>query len=187
ELTDEELELIRAFTLKTEDHLSNRTFERMRYTFKGNSVGTLKAVKSRIQWLAKFKPVAYDCCIKSCCCFVGPLANDDKCAYCGEARWDENGKARKRFNYMPIIPRLSNAFRNVGMVQKMQYRGEFTRSEESIHDVFDSASYAKLTTEHVTIPGEPPLPHKYFQDSRDIALGLSTDGFSPFKRRKHTC
>ncbi|KAF5342763.1 hypothetical protein D9758_017036 [Tetrapyrgos nigripes] len=28
------------------------------------------------------------------------------------------------------------------------------------------------------------LRHKYFEDSRDIALGLTTDGFAPHKRRK---
>jgi len=28
--------------------------------------------------------------------------------------------------------------------------------------------------------------HKYFDDECDIALGLSTDGFTPFKQRKNT-
>ena len=30
------------------------------------------------------------------------------------------------------------------------------------------------------------LPHKYFGDIRDIALGLSADGFAPFRRRTKT-
>jgi len=30
------------------------------------------------------------------------------------------------------------------------------------------------------------LPHNYFLDQRDIALGFATDGFAPFKKRKHT-
>ncbi|QRV84668.1 Transposase family tnp2 [Ceratobasidium sp. AG-Ba] len=38
----------------------------------------------------------------------------------------------------------------------------------------------------VTEPGDP-LPHRYFSSPTDIALGLSTDGFGPFKSRKQTC
>jgi hypothetical protein len=29
-------------------------------------------------------------------------------------------------------------------------------------------------------------PHRYFSDHRDIALGLSLDGFAPFKRRSNS-
>ena len=37
----------------------------------------------------------------------------------------------------------------------------------------------------MTIDNEE-LPHYFFSDARDIALGLSTDGFAPFKRKKQT-
>ena len=30
------------------------------------------------------------------------------------------------------------------------------------------------------------MSHEYFSGPRDIALGLSTDGFAPFKRHKST-
>lgn len=35
--------------------------------------------------------------------------------------------------------------------------------------------------------GGNPIGHKFFSQPTDLALGLSTDGFGPFKRRKHTC
>ena len=36
-------------------------------------------------------------------------------------------------------------------------------------------------------PAVRTIPFFYFSDERDIALGLSTDGFAPFKRRDKTC
>jgi hypothetical protein len=53
-------------------------------------------------------------------------------------------------------------------------------------DVFDSKNYSTLRERFVTVNGVR-MPYKFFSDLRDIALGLSTDGFSPFKRRKKTC
>lgn len=52
-------------------------------------------------------------------------------------------------------------------------------------DVFDSGNYRTLQSRNVTL-GAQQQTHKFFGDSRDIALGLSTDGFAPFKRRKKT-
>ena len=75
----------------------------------------------------------------------------------------------------------------------MQYRAEFVsgkaeiRSEPGIvKDVYDGEEYRRLVNEKVVV-GEQCFNHQYFEDTRDVALGLSTDGFGPFKRRKHTC
>jgi len=55
-----------------------------------------------------------------------------------------------------------------------------------ISDVFDSTHYINLRRKKVVIDGKE-LPHQYFQDPHDVALGLSTDGFAPFRNRKSTC
>lgn len=49
----------------------------------------------------------------------------------------------------------------------------------------DSQHYRSLLEKKVKV-GDKELPHRYFQDPRDVALGLSTDGFAPFKRRSKT-
>jgi hypothetical protein len=69
----------------------------------------------------------------------------------------------------------------------MKYRGyEHIYEPDKISDVFDGAHYAGLCRKRVIINGKE-LPHLYFQDPRDVALGLSTDGFAPFKHRTTTC
>ena len=52
-------------------------------------------------------------------------------------------------------------------------------------DIFDGLHYRSLLTERVVV-GDRMLPHKYFSDHRDIALGFATDGFTPFKKQKQT-
>lgn len=55
-----------------------------------------------------------------------------------------------------------------------------------INDIFDGSHYRSLRDTAVTVNGKV-YAHRFFGDSRDIALGFSTDGFTPFKRGKQTC
>jgi hypothetical protein len=65
------------------------------------------------------------------------------------------------------------------------------RANEHVHipgrttDIFDSTHFRSLLGKRVVINGQE-VPYTYFSDSRDIALGLATDGFGPFKHRKST-
>ena len=54
-----------------------------------------------------------------------------------------------------------------------------------VKDLFDGELYQNLCSQHIVVDGNT-LPHKHFEDAQDIALGLSTDGFSPFKCRSST-
>ena len=67
------------------------------------------------------------------------------------------------------------------MIKWMQYRGEFISDPNIIKDLFDSENYQCLKEEYVMIGGVPQA-HKFFSDGWDIVLGLSLDGFCPFKR-----
>jgi hypothetical protein len=68
---------------------------------------------------------------------------------------------------------------------EMAYRAEFEHVPGRVSDVFASKWYRLLLRTFVVISGQQ-LPHWFFSDPRDIALGLSTDGFGPFKSRSHT-
>jgi hypothetical protein len=68
----------------------------------------------------------------------------------------------------------------------MKYRGhEHEHTPGTTKDVFDGEHYHKLRNKHVELNGKT-YPHNYFEDPRNLALGLSTDGFAPFKKRKST-
>lgn len=68
----------------------------------------------------------------------------------------------------------------------MMYRRDYHHNPDSNCDVFDGWVYRQLLDKYVALDGKE-LRHRYFSDPRDIALGFSTDGFCPFRRRKSTC
>ena len=74
---------------------------------------------------------------------------------------------------------------NLSSAKKMQHRSKHQHTPTKITDIFDGAHYCLLLETLVTI-GDEELPRWFFSDPRDIALGFSTDGFGPFKRRNKT-
>ena len=168
-----------------EDNLSDRTFNRLSKAFPDSTLDSLKMVKKRVRFLSGFQTVRYSCCINSCVCYVGPYEDLTECPNCKEARFKANGKSRKYYDYIPLIPRLQAMSANSKHAEKMRYRANHVHEPEVIKDVFDGSHYQSLLA--TIVPGDEDIPFFYFSDERDIALGLSTDGFAPFKRRNKTC
>ena len=185
-MTDDDMAFLRQFAFKVDTHITNAAFDKLKYVFPGAGVSSLKVMKARAAFLAAFKPVPYHCCINSCCCFVGPHKDCQKCPYFNEPHYNNSGKPQKQFTYSPIIPRLVALLRNPEYAKQMQYRGEHKPNSEEMSDIFDSVTYIAQLSENIVVDGRT-LPHKFFEDLRDVALGLSTDGFAPFHRCKHTC
>jgi hypothetical protein len=52
-------------------------------------------------------------------------------------------------------------------------------------DIFNGLHYRLLLRKRVVV-GDQSLPHNYFSDHHDIALGFATDSFALFKKQKHT-
>jgi len=143
-------------------------------------------IRSRITFLSGIKPEIYDCCPNSCCCYTGSLRDLRECPYCNQPRYRADGKSRKKFSYIPLIPRLVAFAGNQSMATKMQYRDrDHKHMPGTKTDVFDGRNYQSLRRQGIELRGQR-LDRKYFADGRDVALGLSTDGFAPFKRRKNT-
>jgi hypothetical protein len=67
----------------------------------------------------------------------------------------------------------------------MLHRAKHKHVPGIISDVYDSENYRELLAKEVVLDGQS-LGHPFFHDDRDVALGLATDGFSPFKNRRVT-
>lgn len=185
-VTEADMSLLRAYTLKVEEHLTDKVFDRFRFAFKESNLNSVKSSKHRIAFLSGFEPVRYDCCTNSCVCYTGVYADRNTCPKCNEPRYNTCGKPRKQFTYIPLIPRLRAAAANPTYASRMQYRSQgHTHIPDQITDIFDGHHYCQLKNQQITI-NDQSLPAWYFRDPRDIALGLSTDGFGPFKRRTQT-
>jgi hypothetical protein len=142
--------------------------------------------------LSGFRGHNIHCCINSCIAYTGVYQPLNECPHCGEARYKS---ARNHcvqcvpcriFFYLPIIPWLCNLFRDSLMARKLHYRAERPANTNIIHNIFDGTHYASLQGKHVAVGGDV-LGHRYFSQPTDIALGLSSDGFGPFKSCKQSC
>jgi hypothetical protein len=70
-----------------------------------------------------------------------------------------------------------------GPATDMGYRTAFKRDKDGTSDVFDGKHYRRLRKTPVTVNGAH-LPHKFFDGPQDVAMGLATDGFAPYKKKK---
>ncbi|KAJ7211462.1 hypothetical protein C8J57DRAFT_985051, partial [Mycena rebaudengoi] len=186
-LTDKALDAIRAHNLKVNIDLGSRAYKKTARAFPQlRDLPSLYELQSQIAFLSGIKPTKYDCCTQSCCCFVGPYTDLDKCPYCDQPRFDSRGRPRATFDYLPLIPRLKAFFMDKNLCEELSYRAKYKSRSDTISDIFDSLEYRRLLDRHVRVEDQIFL-HRYFDQDSDIAIGLSTDGVCPFKNRKSTC
>jgi hypothetical protein len=148
-------------------------------------VPLLRDCRRRVTELAGFDALKFDCCFNSCICYAPDEYQElDKCPYCSENRYDVNGKPRKQFSALPLIPILLALVEAERPAADMGYRAAFEKDKDGVSDVFDGKQYRRMRKKFVTVNGRL-LKHKFFDGPRDIAIGLSTDGFSPLKKKKN--
>lgn len=189
-LNEAELKDIRAFNYFVMQGTTREAYEALRSAFPElEDISSIYLAQKTVARLSGLSPKYVDCCVNSCCCYAGKYEMLERCPFpdCNESRYDENEQPRRQFQYLPITPRLIAMFLDKATAERMNYRHQHneTRDNEKVTDVFDGTLYQKLCKQQVTVNGKT-LSHRYFSDHRDIALGLSLDGFAPFKRRSNS-
>jgi hypothetical protein len=181
------MEMLRIFSLQVQEHLTRSTLEKLPYVFPDRSIPSWKVILTRVYFLAGIKCKFVDCCVNSCMAFTGPRASLARCLHCKkrEPRYNAAGKPRKRWCYIPLIPRLKTFLSSSAMADQMLHRDRHVHEPDRMKDVYDSAHFRSLLRQLVVSRGKR-YKHRYFSDRRDVALGLSSDGFAPFKRRTKT-
>jgi hypothetical protein len=137
----------------------------------------------RLRVLSGLELCLYDCCVNSCVCFLGKYRDLQACPFCNEARYTAAGKVQHFFRYTPLIPQLQALFQCPKMVADLWYRlrAERVYDPNVIQDVFYGDNYCSLRGTQVS----PDSEYQAFSHPNDLALGLSTDGFTLFKQRRH--
>ena len=114
-----------------------------------------KYVADRIlESASELSPEIYDCCVGSCVCFVGEFENHTNCPICEEPRYDQRKKARNRFRYIPIIPRLQAIFKDPKLIELMLHRVRHDSDPNIIEDVLDGGVIQRLLNTYVKIDGK---------------------------------
>ena len=188
-LSEADMDDICAFSLHITENSTNRAYEHLRHSFIHKlKLRSLYRTQKRIAALSGVKPNMVDRCHKGCCCYTGKFASLDVCPYCKEPQFSSPGVPKKKFQYLRIKPMLDAMFRDEHVTKLMAYRHEYTSNQcdnDIIGDVFDGSIYKNLCDQNVVVDSQK-LQHKYFSHHRDVALGLSLDGFTIFNRRKNS-
>ncbi|KAB5591793.1 hypothetical protein CTheo_4785 [Ceratobasidium theobromae] len=189
-LGPENLAHIKTFHFFIQNKPSVDAYEDIRSTFVHRDSRTplpsLKSIRQRMLALSAIKPIDFDCCKNSCVCYTGYMADLDQCPHCNVPRLNPTGRPWSTFSYIPLIPQLRALYRNKKTCESLMYRANYKGNNEKIEDVFDGDRYKELREKYVTIDGEEQT-YRFFEDDREIALGLSVDGMCPFKKRKNSC
>ncbi|KAJ1310651.1 hypothetical protein OPQ81_009180 [Rhizoctonia solani] len=193
-LTGEDMKAVRGFNYKVETNITARAYDKLPRAFP-DELGDLPknyVLRSRMARLSGIKGIRIDCCVNSCMAFTDPFDTLDYCQFCQEDRYrpcndpDAPRVARKYFQYVPIIPRLINMYLHPNTAEELAYRSTYKHNPLLIHDIFDGTHYRRLLRSRVVVEGTT-LRHNFFSLPTDLALGLSSDGFGPFKSRKQSC
>jgi len=187
-ILDHDMDILYPFAMKLRNNLTTASFDEMLHTFSKAGMVTLTKMQSHVWYLFCFAPIQFACCINSCVCFTGLHTNLDRCLKCKTSHLDKSGQARQTFSYMPLIPCLCALMSNRTYAAHLQYCADKhakTHIPGITMDIFDGQHYCLLLGEHVVV-GDQYLAHHYFSDHCDIVLGFATNGFTPFKKWKHT-
>ncbi|KAJ1306455.1 hypothetical protein OPQ81_007458 [Rhizoctonia solani] len=184
-ITTQDRNTLRLLATRLRTHFSRQTWDDLRNV----ACHELKIPSEFVAWrrlriLSGLETRAYDCCVNSCCCFLGRYKDFTSCPFCKEARFKSHGVARRHFHYTPLIPQLCGLFQDASMTEKLGYRvlAEQKHQPGKIVDVFDSEHYRSLRATVL----DPTTGYQFFDNPQDIALGLATDGVTLFKRRSET-
>jgi len=124
-----------------------------------------------------------DACENNCMLFWKEHENDTHCMHCNASRYVEvvsdDGEqvttkvSVKQLWYMPITPRLKRLYLSQETAKQMRWHSEGKRESEDkdimVHPS-DGAAWQALDR----------FDPEFAKDSRNVRLGLSTDGFTPF-------
>lgn len=178
---------IRGFNFKVKTDLGDTAYGYLPQAFPELSdLESIYRLQRRMTFLSGLTPERYDCCRNSCICYTGRHDSLRNCPFCDLPRFDSSGRPFPFFQYLPLIPRLRAIFENRKESEEMDYRSKYKHVPGMSSDVFDGKHYRRLKKTRVVINQEV-LPQRFFEGETDVAMGLSTDGFGPFKKRKQTC
>ncbi|KAF8599809.1 hypothetical protein BDV93DRAFT_448691 [Ceratobasidium sp. AG-I] len=196
DIPDSDMLVMQAFNYKVDTDISGAAFSKLPRAFptRLNDLPSEKRIRTRVTTLSGMEGVKIDCCFNSCVAYTGAYRDLTECPYpkCGLSRFEPDPdnigqqRPRKMFFYVPLIPRLINMYRDPTMARHLYSRSQRKCAPDGVKDIFDRHFYRRLRKKRVSVAGKT-LNHRHCELPTDVALGLSTDGFRPFKSQSQTC
>ncbi|XP_062100153.1 uncharacterized protein LOC133806034 [Humulus lupulus] len=121
-------------------------------------------------------------CVNDCCLFRKDKENLQECPTCGTSRWMSDkltkkvrhGVPAKVLRYFPIIPRLKRMFMSSRISKELRWHHNNKSCDGKMRHPVDLAAWELVNDKWPSFSNE----------ERNIRLGLSTDGFNPFRPKQ---
>jgi len=169
------------FTIKSDDRLSEADYDKIIKWVRSILPEGNKLKENFYAAKSMMKPLGLgyqkiDMCPNFCMLYYLENVELTKCMTCGHSHYKPKtgrGKtlvAYKKLRYFPITPRLQRLFMSPGTAEHMTWH----QSHHAVDGVMVHRSDNKAWKHFNSV-----LPH-FSAESRNVRLGLCTDGFNPF-------
>ncbi|CAE6432374.1 unnamed protein product [Rhizoctonia solani] len=177
-LTEEEIDSFKMLCIRLFGHILQRNYERIRFLFRDKiKLLSTYCLHKKLARLSGIQPTTMDCCINVCHAFNGQYTEETQCSTCGAPRFDNKGKPRRVFEYLPTTPCFQGFFNNPEMVRKMEFCANYVQEKGAMDEIFDGTRYKELCKTPIVVNGEPQ-DVCYFDKKtgrRDIAYAVMLD------------
>ncbi|XP_057999061.1 uncharacterized protein LOC131177905 [Hevea brasiliensis] len=171
----------RMLNIKSEHHLSEKCYDAIVNFISeilpddNQFIDSFYKTKKLIRGLGQ--PVEkIDCCKLGCMIYWGEDINLTECKFCGQTRYKSQcgtEKERvpcKKMYYFPLTPRLQRLYASEATAAHMRWHDEHNMEDDVMCHPSDSEAWKHFNRTHSLLASE----------SRNVRLGLCTDGFQPF-------
>ncbi|XP_057771556.1 uncharacterized protein LOC130992829 [Salvia miltiorrhiza] len=112
-----------------------------------------------------------DVCQYDCAIFYGEYENATVCPVCKSGRYIRHKIPHKRLRYFPITPRLKRLYASRHTARNMRWHKEVRKEEPGVlRHPADGKAWKNFDE----------LYPDFASDSRNVRMGLASDGFNPF-------
>ena len=119
----------------------------------------------------------YHCCPNDCILYRGAYADATTCAVCGEGRYLEGCTPKKRFKYLPLMPRIERYFCDASISKLIQsHTSPQSSPSADVHDIQQTDTWKEWYSQTGLFHG----------DARGLSLALCLDGTNPFSKEKNS-
>ena len=116
-------------------------------------------------------------CLNGCMIYWGDDSKLTQCKFCDHARYRPQSINRqklmpyKKMYYFPLTPRLQRLYASEATDKSMRWHDDHFVEDGEMRHCCDSPAWKHFNAMHPSFAAE----------SRNVILGLCTDGFQPFK------
>ena len=166
--------------------MDNQTFiSVIKYYNEDNNKANIPSInrcENIISKLGNIKRYLYDICKNHCVAYTGPYECLLNCSLCGTRR---SFNDLHKFQILSPSDILSQRFQSDHFCKLLDYK-KVKSNQNIIHDIWQSKIIKHLRKKKIVIDGNK-LKSYHFEDFRESAIGLATDGINIFKSQRKSC